>query len=134
MPRKRSTKSSTKTTTAAETKSVEVEVAPLPTMEEKVETYDHSKLEKQIADLQKEVKDLVKKVSALESEKVDLKSKLEESVSELREGVRSAALNVAEKADDRLDSLIETLNSDRKFAIRFKGVRAAARKAKAKQK
>jgi peptidoglycan hydrolase CwlO-like protein len=133
MPRKRSTKSSTKTVTAAATKSVEVEAAPLPTVEEKVETYDHSKLEKQIADLQKEVKDLVKKVSALESEKVDLKAKLEESVTELREGVRSAALNVAEKADDRLDSLIETLNSDRRFKIKFDVIRAA-RKARAKNK
>lgn len=130
MAKKRSSK--TKTTTAAETKSVEVEAAPITTVEEKVETYDHSKLEKQIADLQKEVKDLVKKVSDLESEKVDLKAKLEESVTELREGVRSAALNVAEKADDRLDSLIATLNSDRKFAIKFRGVQAA-RKAKAKQ-
>jgi peptidoglycan hydrolase CwlO-like protein len=111
MPRKRSTKSSTKTVTAAATKSVEVEAAPLPTVEEKVETYDHSKLEKQIADLQKEVKDLVKKVSAL----------------------RSAALNVAEKADDRLDSLIETLNSDRRFKIKFDVIRAA-RKARAKNK
>ena len=133
MPRKRTTKSSTKTATAAETTSVKVEAAPLPTVEEKVETYDHSKLEKQIADLQKEVKALVKKVSALESEKVDLKSKLEASVTELREGVRAATLNVAEKADDRLDALISTLNSDRKFAIKFRGVQAA-RKAKAKKK
>ena len=132
MAKRRSSKTKT-TTTAAETKSVEVEAVTASVVEEKVETYDHSNLEKQIADLQKEVKDLVKKVSALESEKVDLKAKLEESVSELREGVRSAALNVAEKADDRLESLIEALNSDRRFKIKFDVIRAA-RKAKAKNK
>tara|TARA_S200002703_G_scaffold147504_1_gene143387 strand:+ start:255 stop:668 length:414 start_codon:yes stop_codon:yes gene_type:complete len=132
MPRKRKSTTTTTTTTTATAKTVasgtSMEAAIVkPVVEEKVDSYDHSKLEKQIADLKKEVNALAKRVGELSKEKVDLKARLEESVSELRENARNAALNVAVKADDRLDDLIATLNSDRKFAIKFRGVRAARR-------
>lgn len=131
MPRKRkSTTTSTTATTTTTTKPA-IEAAIVKTsVENKVESYDHTKLEKQIADLQKEVNALARRVGEISKEKVELRDRLEASVSELRENARNAALNVAVKADDRLDDLIATLNSDRRFAIKFRGVRASRRSKK----
>lgn len=131
MPRKRkSTTTSTTATTTTTTKPA-IEAAIVKTsVENKVESYDHTKLEKQIADLQKEVNALARRVGELSKEKVELRDRLEASVSELRENARNAALNVAVKADDRLDDLIATLNSDRRFAIKFRGVRGARKSKK----
>jgi peptidoglycan hydrolase CwlO-like protein len=127
MPRKiKSTTTSTTTTTKPAIEAAIVKTS----VENKVESYDHTKLEKQIADLQKEVNALARRVGELSKEKVELRDRLEASVSELRENARNAALNVAVKADDRLDDLIATLNSDRRFAIKFRGVRAARRSKK----
>ena len=131
MPRKRkSTTTSTTATTTTTTKPA-IEAAIVKTsVENKVESYDHTKLEKQIADLQKEVNALARRVGEISKEKVELRDRLEASVSELRENARNTALNVAVKADDRLDDLIATLNSDRRFAIKFRGVRAARKSKK----
>lgn len=129
MPRKR--KSTTTSTTATTTTKPAIEAAIVKTsVENKVESYDHTKLEKQIADLQKEVNALARRVGEISKEKVELRDRLEASVSELRENARNTALNVAVKADDRLDDLIATLNSDRRFAIKFRGVRAARKSKK----
>lgn len=127
MPRKR--KATTTSTTATAKPAIEAAIVKT-SVENKVESYDHSKLEKQISDLQKEVNALARRVGELSKEKVELRDRLEASVSELRENARNTALNVAVKADDRLDDLIATLNSDRKFAIKFRGVRAARRSKK----
>ena len=129
MPRKR--KSTTTSTTATTTTKPAIEAAIVKTsVENKVESYDHTKLEKQIADLQKEVNASARRVGEISKEKVELRDRLEASVSELRENARNTALNVAVKADDRLDDLIATLNSDRRFAIKFRGVRAARKSKK----
>jgi len=133
MPRKRksTTTSTTATATATTTTKPAIEAAIVKTsVENKVESYDHTKLEKQIADLQKEVNALARRVGEISKEKVELRDRLEASVSELRENARNTALNVAVKADDRLDDLIATLNSDRRFAIKFRGVRAARKSKK----
>ncbi len=134
MPRKRKSTTTSTTATTTTTTKPEIEAAIVKTsVENKVESYDHTKLEKQIADLQKEVNALARRVGEISKEKVELRDRLEASVSELRENARNTALNVAVKADDRLDDLIATLNSDRRFAIKFRGVRAARKSKKSKK-